>query len=78
MTLDDFLEALKITEDNAEERIEQARHDFFGCFGWNCDYDCRPSGVTLNGMPSNPEAEIVLTWDEILDYVKQPKQITWF
>ena len=78
MTLDDFILCMKITEENAEERIEECRHGFFGCYGWGCDYDCRPNRVTLNGMPSNPEPEIVTNWDEILKYVKQPKQITWF
>ena len=67
MTIEDFIRCMKLTPDNAEERIAKIRHDIWGAYGGEIDYDCRPSGVTLNGMSEGQE--IKLTWDDILEYM---------
>lgn len=78
MSIDDFIRCMGITPENAQERIEQARHSSFGGFGANFDYDCRPSGIVLNEMPSTKDEEIRLTWDDVLAYVTEPRQLTFF
>ncbi len=68
MTIDDFIKKMKLTPENVEERVEKIRYDSWGMLGGDVDYDCRPSGVILNGIAGDEE-EIKITWDEIIDYV---------
>ena len=77
MTIEDFIKCIKLTPDNAEERISKIRHDIFGSYGGEIDYDCRPSGVTINGFSKNPAKEITMTWDEVLEYVMCPQVRLW-
>ena len=75
MTIDDFIRCMKLTPENVEERIAKIRHDIFGCYGGEIDYDCRPNEITLNGMSEGEE--IKMTWDDVLEYMLWQQVRMW-
>ena len=81
MTLDDWIKKVKMTPENAEEFVKDFKRTYYGSFGGDdCDFQCSPQGLTLNGVlaacrPERGISEMFYKWDEVIERVTQPQQL---
>lgn len=81
ITLDDWIELKNITPDNAEQIINDLRQHWEGSCGGRfngkkVDYQCSPKMLELNRI-SDGEYR-VYTWKDVLKYITEPKQVTFW